>query len=780
MMTSRGQKILQITLAQAQCNEISEKPAITSHFPENAFVDANTEEAEIVMEIYPATNNVTDIPQENLKVLATGCGNASEDIIALNNDVYNTIFFSKNNVSSSISEEILRENIDESKVPENSPEHFVQSSRNDKNNEFETTSNIIFQHNDDGPHYRAAEVDASVLHKEVYTEAEDPSYLPDESSDTNELEEQEEEVVEILDIKGKKRKRNIANWKKNIRKQKKAAGEEYLSATNKLIGKNEMRPPCRDECRKQCKQNISVESRALIHLQFWNGTIELDQKRQFIASCIEEVPVERVRARTGSRAGKRMTSLKYFFSVNGKRLSVCRTYFLNTLNISQTTVRNALLKRQLGGIVTPDQRGKHEPSNKIAANVRNDIREHIQKFPCVESHYSRNKSQRMYLGSHLNISIMYRCFYEECVERQIPKEYIPKQWLYNEIFNSEFNLAFKEPGNDTCDTCDGYVIKLKESVSLEERLELQTNYDSHLFDADHRYKLKRLDKETSKTEANTKILSVDLQKCLPTPLLTNAQSFYSIKLWTFNYTVYDAIEKLGYCFTWDESIARRGGNEMASCILKYINLNVKESVERIVIWSDNCPSQNRNIQMIMCYLSILKLKPSIKCIEHKYLLRGHTHMEVDTIHARRERQKKASSQFSLITPWDWQQLFRLCDNKLEVAEMETMDFKNFTLLSEDSGFHFQNNKKMITNQNFLISKVVHMKFLAESPGVLHFKTNFNQENFEQVDFNRAAKRLPRKGKCIGNSKEVVPNTNLILKPIRNLFRLKNITTCRTY
>lgn len=118
-------------------------------------------------------------------------------------------------------------------------------------------------------------------------------------------EEEEEEAVEGCEIKGKKRKRNDLNWKKNIRKQKRAAGEEYLSSTNKIIGKREIKAPCHDKCRKQCKQNISVKNRALIHSQFWNDNIEFDQKRQFIANCIEEVSVERVRTRTGSRAGKR-------------------------------------------------------------------------------------------------------------------------------------------------------------------------------------------------------------------------------------------------------------------------------------------------------------------------------------------------------------------------------------------------------------------------------------------------------------------------------------------
>lgn len=133
---------------------------------------------------------------------------------------------------------------------------------------------------------------------------------------------------------------------------------------------------------------------------------------------------------------------------------------------------------------------------------------------------------------------------------------------------------------------------------------------------------------------------------------------------------------------------------------------------------------NENWHYIICYLSIVMLKPSIECIEHKYLLRGLTHMEMDTIHARIVRQKKSSPQFSITTPWDWQgqQLFRLCDPKIEVAEMETMDFKKFTLLSKESGSPFYNNRKTKNNQNFMISKVVHMKFLRETPGVLHFKT----------------------------------------------------------
>lgn len=42
--------------------------------------------------------------------------------------------------------------------------------------------------------------------------------------------------------------------------------------------------------------------------------------------------------------------------------------------------------------------------------------------------------------------------------------------------------------------------------------------------------------------------------------------------------------------------------------------------------------------------------------------------------------------------------------------------------------------------------MVHIKFLAATPNMLYFKTDFNQEHFEQVDFNRVSKKLTRKAK----------------------------------
>lgn len=198
----------------------------------------------------------------------------------------------------------------------------------------------------------------------------------------------------------------------------------------------------------------------------------------------------------------------------------------------------ALSKRLCGGIVSEDKRGKKIPPNKIDNRVRDSVRAPICKFPVVETHYSRERSSKKYRMFH-----MYK---QECIENKTPEELIAKKWLYENIFTMEFNYGFKQPDNDTCDLCDEFLIKLQDS-DITQRLTIQQEYDQHLRNAKERYDLKKPDKINARDSLNTKVIMVDLEKCLPTPMLTNSQSFYSLKLWTFIYTIRDSTTNKTYC-----------------------------------------------------------------------------------------------------------------------------------------------------------------------------------------------------------------------------------------
>lgn len=133
---------------------------------------------------------------------------------------------------------------------------------------------------------------------------------------------------------------------------------------------------------------------------------------------------------------------------------------------------------------------------------------------------------------------------------------------------------------------------------------------------------------------------MDMQKCLPTPSLKNCQSFYLRKLWVLNETIYDSTSNESYCMMWDETPGARGGNEVASCILKWCLRYLNSETKSLTVWSDNCTGQNRNIMIALCYSWLVTKIPTLDVINHKFMLRGHTHLEADIVHAPIERKKK--------------------------------------------------------------------------------------------------------------------------------------------
>lgn len=168
--------------------------------------------------------------------------------------------------------------------------------------------------------------------------------------------------------------------------------------------------------------------------------------------------------------------------------------FLNTFSVTEKYLSTVLNKKLSGnsGIVTSDKRGKHPLANTTPLEVIEGVRSHINMFPRYESHYSREKNKREYLGSEINITTMFKMYGDECNERGNTK---CSEWKYREIFNKEFNLSFHPPTNDTCDICDKYMVLEKQSSNEEENLNLARMKESHLKEASSRYRLKTEDKD---------------------------------------------------------------------------------------------------------------------------------------------------------------------------------------------------------------------------------------------------------------------------------------------
>lgn len=132
----------------------------------------------------------------------------------------------------------------------------------------------------------------------------------------------------------------------------------------------------------------------------------------------------------------------------------------------------------------------------------------------------------------------------------------------------------------------------------------------------------------------------DFQKVLSTRKTEASSYYYQRKLSVYNFTVYDIARHEATCYVWSENDAKKGSNEVASCLLHYIETKSSLGITEFFMWSDNCAGQNRNKNLISMYVyASCKFNVDIK---HSFLEVGHTQNEGDSVHATIERHAKGS------------------------------------------------------------------------------------------------------------------------------------------
>lgn len=139
------------------------------------------------------------------------------------------------------------------------------------------------------------------------------------------------------------------------------------------------------------------------------------------------------------------------------------------------------------------------------------------------------------------------------------------------------------------------------------------------------------------TSENIKVITMDLQAVLLCPSLKASALYYKTKLSCHNFTIYDMKTRDVLCYFWTESEGDLTSNSFASCVFDYIS-EIDETVKTLIIYSDGCTYQNRNITLSNTLLKAAHDRNIT--IFQKYLEKGHTQMEVDSVHSVIERKLK--------------------------------------------------------------------------------------------------------------------------------------------
>ena len=328
--------------------------------------------------------------------------------------------------------------------------------------------------------------------------------------------------------KGSTSRKRIANqkqWKKNVRKRLRLGGKEYTSSEGKIKPARQMKSGC-GKCRFKCSTNISEEERQTIFSSYWDLS-NYERQRDFLCHSVRENETK-----PGEKANKRDVARTYTLRVKGRNIRVCKTFLLDTLSIGRKTVDVALKKCCNGVYSGTDQRGKHVPANKTTNKAVDLVKEHINSFPLVESHYIRKTSKRKYLAPGLSIQKMYDLYIEYCKA----KDDIPvKSKVYRRIFCTEFNISFHTPKKDQCLECELY--KQKESTGKVGDDE-KKKHEAHMQRKVRAREEKLSAKLTAMKDPSVHAVTFDLESVLHTPCSLVSQVYYKRKLSSYNLSVY--------------------------------------------------------------------------------------------------------------------------------------------------------------------------------------------------------------------------------------------------
>ncbi len=470
-----------------------------------------------------------------------------------------------------------------------------------------------------------------------------------------------------------------------------------LSPQDQLRSAREMGPACTsNECKKSKRRfctEFTQEVRKEIFRQFWDE-LHWDGKKSYVNSMVDQRLPHRCTAK--SVVPRKNSTFLYHLKINGIRKQVCKNLFLNTLALGDKQVRGWILNT--ASVAQERLRSKY-----IKGGDSSFAQKFLEEIPKLPSHYCRKDTKKLYLEPIFRTKAkLYEVYQEKCTELQVQAI---KYATFLKIVD-RMKIAIHQPKKDRCDICCSY-----EAGNIEE-----SEYNAHIEKKDSA----RAEKSTDKRDAidgKAHVITMDVQKVLLCPMLNASALYYKTKLVVHNFTVFDLATTNVTCFLWDECQADLVASVFATCLIRYLDENYKDKLP-IVIFSDGCTSQNRNaiLSNALVHYSVKTGKPIIQ----KYLEKGHTQMEVDSVHAHIETNLKGKS---IYLPSDYVDICKSARKTTHGYNVTAMKFDDFLDFSQNRSYRSIRPGTKKTDPH--VTDIRQMKYNPD--GTLSYKLNHESD-----------------------------------------------------
>ncbi|KAL4153679.1 hypothetical protein QTP88_001512 [Uroleucon formosanum] len=382
----------------------------------------------------------------------------------------------------------------------------------------------------------------------------------------------------------------------------------------------------------KCFEIINKTDRAKL-LRYFNELKSHDEQNNYLAGLITILPVQNRRPRLGEGAAKRDSSFAYRVRihddvVNKPDVPVCAKAFCALHGIT----KNKLTYLQKGMKMTDqaprDMRGKHSTLHrKLNEHTKRLICDHIKRFKGRKSHYSLKDSKKMYLPEDLNVKKMFTMF------KQLHPTVVVSYETFRCILNSEFNISFGYPRTDTCTTCDEFLAQLKTLSPVTDDKEIQnltTKNMLHKGKAETFYVRKKIARQEAKKTKKMAAVCMDFGKNVSLPNITTNDVYYKRQLSMYSFNIHILSSQQSIFYVYNESIAKKGANEVASFIFHFIMNYLDDDVEELQIFCDSAGGQNKNHTIFRFIHYIVNNQiHGLKNIKITFPVRGHSYLECD-------------------------------------------------------------------------------------------------------------------------------------------------------
>lgn len=147
-------------------------------------------------------------------------------------------------------------------------------------------------------------------------------------------------------------------------------------------------------CRRKCDIICSPDKQKIIFESFYK--LEKEIQYQIMSCGITLTGKKSTRLGRGKYgiSHDRLLTVLFVIQIENKNITVCKKMFQSVYGVTRGKIDLLIQKKKFSDSGTLQQlnnRGHHEPHNKMTEE-KEEMRNHIEKYPKYQSHYSRRHS----------------------------------------------------------------------------------------------------------------------------------------------------------------------------------------------------------------------------------------------------------------------------------------------------------------------------------------------------------------------------------------------------